>query len=179
MNIKKFHNKIGKKVLLVAILYVIFIILLSVSVYLNKIENSLERDLKLLNNVEVKINQTIKLSKTIESIEIPKDVRILSKNDSLKNLKNTSEIFAAQYVDALKARFPEIALEISNLKREQKQLSFDISMKAETLWSRFIEILSFLEQTEYPFVFIKSITLSSKGNSVGVDIKAELKLFYQ
>ncbi|ACI20534.1 hypothetical protein TISLANDTSLP1_20890 [Thermodesulfovibrio yellowstonii] len=180
MNIQEFYNKkIGKKVLFVTILYAICMLCFSLLIYLNKTEKSLKGDLALISKVEQKINQSIKINKKIDAIKIPVNSENFSNDTVPKKSKRNSEIFAAQYIDILRTRFPEFTIEISNLKKDQKQLSFDVSLKSETLWNRFIDILSFLEETDYPFVFIKSITLSSKDNTIGIDIKAELRLFYQ
>lgn len=180
MSIQEFYSKkIGEKVLFVTILYAICILCFSLLIYLNKTEKSLKEERALISKVEQKINQSIKISKKIDSIKIPVYPESFFKDTDLKKSKKNSEIFAAQYVDILKTRFPEFSIEISNLKKDQKQLSFDVSLKADTLWNRFIDILSFLEETEYPFIFIKSITLSSKENTISIDIKAELRLFYQ
>lgn len=166
MSIRKFYSKkIGRKVLCVTILYAICMFLFSILIYLNKTEKSLNEDFALIRKLEQKINQTIKLKKTLDRIIIPE--------------RKNSEIFAAQFIDSLKARFPEVSIEISNMKKEQKQLSLEMNLKAETLWNRFIDILSFLEETEYPFIFIKSVNLSPKDNTLSIDIKTELKLFYQ
>ncbi|MDW7998610.1 MAG: hypothetical protein RMI30_04060 [Thermodesulfovibrio sp.] len=122
-----------------------------------------------------KINESMKIYRKINAINLPLNFKEETKIDNLKN--SDPEIFAFKYVDSLKNRFPEVNLNISNLKKEKRQMSFEISLKAETFWNRFTEIISFLEETEYPFVFIKSIALSPKGNTVSIDIKAELKLF--
>ncbi len=180
MNIQEFYaKKIGRKVLFVTMLYAICMLLFSLLIYLNKTEGSLKRDLELISKVEQKINQIIKLNKKLDTIRILANSEDFFKDTNLKKSNKNSEIFAAQYIDILKAKFPELSVEISNLKKEQRHLSFDITLKSETLWNRFIDIVSFLEETEYPFIFIKSITLSSNGNAIHIDIKAELKLFYQ
>lgn len=166
MSIREFYSKkIGKKVLFLSCLYAIVMILLSALIYLNKTEKSIKEDATFIKKLEHKINQSIKLKKTIESISIPE--------------KKNSEILAALFIDNLKAKFPEINIEISKMTKEQNQLSLDVSLKTETSWSRFIDLLSFLEETGYPFVFIKSISLSQKSNSIGIDIKTELRLIYQ
>ncbi|WP_353683565.1 hypothetical protein V4D30_06715 [Thermodesulfovibrio sp. 3907-1M] len=138
---------------------------MSALIYLDKTEKSIKEDAAFIKKLEHKINQSIRLKKTLESISIPE--------------KKSAEILAAQFIDSLKAKFPEINIEISKMTKEQKQLSLDMSLKAETSWSRFTDLLSFLEETGYPFIFIKSISISQKGNSIGIDIKTELKLIYQ
>lgn len=166
MSIQEFYNKkIGKKVLFITILYATCMFLLSVLIYLNKTEKSLKEDFALISKVEQKINESIKIKKKLDSISIPE--------------RKNSEVFAAQFIDTLRAKFPELNIEISNLKKNQKQLSLEINLKSESSWNKFINILSFLEETEYPFIFIKSMTLSSKGNTISIEIKTELRLFYQ
>lgn len=166
MRIQKFYNKkIGKKVLFISIVYAIAMFLFSLLIYFNKTEKSLNEDFALITKLEHKIQETIKFKKTLDSIIIPE--------------RKNAEILVAQFMDDLKGRFPEVSIEISNMKKEQKQLSFEMNLKAESLWNRFIDILNFLEETEYPFIFIKAITLSPKENAIGIDIKTEIRLFYQ
>ncbi|MGB9710766.1 MAG: hypothetical protein ACPLZA_04625 [Thermodesulfovibrio sp.] len=166
MSIQEFYNKkIGRKLLFVTIVYAIVMVLLYVFIYLNKTEQALKEDYALITKLDNKITQGIRFKRILENITVPE--------------RKDSEILAAQFLDNLKSRFPEINIEISNIQKEQKQLSYDITLKAETLWNRVVDILSFLEETEYPLIFIKSVALSSKGNTTGIDIKVHLKLFYQ
>ncbi len=166
MSIQEFYNKkIGRKLLFVTIVYAIVMVLIYVFIYLNKTEQALKEDYALITKLDNKITQGIRFKRILENITVPE--------------RKDSEILATQFLDNLKSRFPEINIEISNIQKEQKQLSYDITLKAETLWNRVVDILSFLEETEYPLIFIKSVALSSKGNTTGIDIKAHLKLFYQ
>ncbi|WP_460181203.1 hypothetical protein [Thermodesulfovibrio sp. TK110] len=166
MSIREFYSKkIGKKVIFISCLYAIVMLLLSILIYFNKTEKSITEEAAFIKKLEHKINQSIRLKKTVESISIPE--------------KKNSEILVAQFIDELKTKFPEINIEISKMKKEQNQLSLDMALKAEASWERFTDLLSFLEETGYPFVFIKSISVSQKGNLISIDIKTELRLIYQ
>lgn len=166
MSIKEFYNReIGRKVFFVAIVFAFVVFLLSAMIYLNKAEKSIKKDYVTLNNLEQKINQSIKLKKTIESITLPEG-------------KN-SEIFLAQFIDDLKLKFPEVNVEVSKMKKEDRQLTLDMTLKSETSWSRFSELINFLEGTNYPFIFLKSIMLSKKDKAIAIELKSELRLIYQ
>lgn len=163
MSIKEFYSKsLGRRFLLTAMLVSITMILLSFTVYLNKVENSIKEEFALIKKVEQKINQSYELKKKLENITLPEG-------------KN-AEIFTAQFIDSIKIRFPDVNIEISNIKRENREFGFSMTLKGEALWSRFVDILSFLEQTDYPFIFIKSLSLNPKEDRINFDIKTEVKL---
>ncbi len=65
------------------------------------------------------------------------------------------------------------------MKKEDRQLTLDMTLKSETSWSRFSELINFLEGTNYPFIFLKSIMLSKKDKAIAIELKSELRLIYR
>lgn len=163
MSMREFYTKkIGRKILTTVVLFSIIIILTSSTVYLNKAENSIKEEIALINKVEQKINQAYEVKKKLDNIALPE-----SKN---------AEIFTARFIDGIKMKFPDVNIEISNIKKENRELGFSMTLKGEAVWSRFVDILSFLEETDYPFIFIKSVSLNPGEEKINFDIKADVKL---
>lgn len=156
-----YTKKIGRKTLIAAVLFSIIIILVSLTVYLNKIEKSIKEEIILINKVEQKINQVYEVKKKLESITLP---------------EGNGEIFIARFIDGVKMKFPDVNIEISNIKKENREFGFTMTVKGEVLWSRFVDILNFLEQTDYPFIFVKSLSLNPKEERINFDIKTDVKL---
>lgn len=162
MKLNDFYTKrIGKKTIVLSLLFFIVMALVAVNIYLNKMDRAIKQEFVLIQNVEQKLKKIDELERTIEKIELPQ--------------MNNPEYHLAVFMDELKAKFPEINAEPSQIKKESDQFTVNIGFKGDAVSSRFERFLSFLEENRYPVIFVNNVNLEPKDNRLNFNIKAELK----
>lgn len=163
MTLREFcRNKRQRNIFHLALIFFVVSFLFSTSIYLKKVKISFEEDLKQMAMVREKINKTYEIKRYIEKFTMPE-------------LKN-KEIAVAQFIDTLNAKFPEAKFELSAEKQEGEEKVLPFSIKGNSSFKRFTELLSFLKQESYPACFVNSVLLKAKENLVDFEIRGELRL---
>ncbi len=156
------HNKKNRKILLLSVLFLIFSILFSTSLYLKKVKVALQQDIKQLETVKAKIYRKYEIKRYIEKFTMPQI--------------NNKEIAVAQFFDTLNSKFKEAKFELSTEKKEGEEIVLSFSIRGDSSFNRFIDLLSFLKQEIYPACFVNSVSLKAKENLVTFELKGELRL---
>jgi len=163
MNLQLYlRNNIQKEILKIALIFALVSFLLSSLIYMQKINASVQEDIKKLEIIKGKIQRTSNIVKTLEKISIPE-------------LK-TPELLLPSLLDNLNSRFPETNLEISEIKKENLEVFCSFSLKGESNFQRLTDILGFIEELNYPVIIIKSVSLKSKDNLISFEIKGEIRI---
>lgn len=163
MTLREFcRNKREISIFRLTIIFLVVSILFSTSLYLKKVKLSFEEDLKNIEIVKAKIDRTYEIKRNIEKFKIPE-------------LKN-KEIAVVQFIDTLNTKFPEAKFEISAERQEGAEFILPLSIRGDSSFKRFIELLNFLNQESYPICFFNSISLKGKESVLSFQINGELRL---
>lgn len=162
MELREFCRKrLGLHLLLLSLIVLILSLLLSSGIYMFRMKKVGERDLENLRRTNAIIERSSK---------------IVSYLKNFYAYERHAEFALASFLDFIERRFPQIKLELSNLKIEGIERACDLSLKGEGNFKDVINVLGILEEEEYPVVFVRSISLSAKERTLSFEIKAEIRL---
>ncbi|MEJ5228174.1 hypothetical protein [Thermodesulfovibrio sp.] len=134
---------------------------ISLSIYLKKVSSDLDEDIRKIKMVNAKIQSLENFKKSI---------------DNQANLELwQKEISFPNFLDRLNSKFPILKLEFSAPKKEKNEIIYELSAKGEGEFSKFAEILDFIENWQYPVPIIKSVTLKTKDGKINFEIKLEVR----
>lgn len=156
--IDRFHKMLFKFSILILILSVVF----SLNLYLKKVHTSQEQDLRQLESIRTKLLRLNEFKVSLDKF-------------SSKESQN-SEIKLAEFLDSISRSFPELKIELSTQRRENEISYLPFVIKAEGSFIRFLEVVDFLDRTQYPICLVNSVSLKSKEKTLSFEIKGEIGL---
>lgn len=163
MTLREFcKNKIESSLFRLSLIFLIVSLLFSTSIYLKKAKIALNEDLRKIEIIRFKINRAYEIKKDIEKISAPQ-------------FKNP-QFLVAQLLDSFNSKFPETKIELSQSKKEGKEVIFPFSINGVGSFKRYADIVYFLEQDSYPASFINLVSLKVKENAIDFTIKGEFRL---
>lgn len=163
MTLREFcKNNVEVKFLKIAFLILALSILFSLSIYLKKVKLNLEGNISKIELVGQKINQSYEIKKQVEKISFPE--------------RKNPELAVAHFLDNLKSKYPEIKFELSEQKKENRELVFSYNLKGDGTFERYLGVVNLLYQENYPVVFIHATSIRKKENILNYEIKGDIRL---
>lgn len=162
MELREFcRKKLGRHLFFLSLIVFALSLFLSSGIYMSRIRKFAGRDLENFRRTNAIIDRSSKIVSYLKNFSI---------------YETHPDFALASFLDFVERRFPQIKLELSNLKMEGIERVCDLSLKGEGGFKDVINVLGILEEEEYPVVFVRSVSLSKKEGTLSFDIKAEIRL---